>query len=61
MLNKLMEETGLTMSELNDANIGICTECYATGCAEPDAVGYECPECGKPTLMGIMEILMDAV
>lgn len=45
-------------------NPGVCTSCGMVdefaGC-EPDARNYECPECGKHTLMGLEEALMEDI
>lgn len=41
------------------SNPGICTACGADyeGC-EPDARGYECPECHGRTVVGAEELLI---
>ncbi len=40
-------------------NPGFCVACGADadGC-EPDARGYECEECGKPSVYGAEELLI---
>ena len=49
-LRELMEE---------DDNTGICTECgEEQSCVEPDARGYTCECCGKPTVIGVAELLL---
>jgi hypothetical protein len=43
--------------------IGWCTTCQAftRECTEPDATGYDCPECGENAVMGAEEALMAGV
>lgn len=40
--------------EHSQDNDGYCTSCgeFSCGGVEPDAEGYECPNCGEMTLMG---------
>ena len=39
---------------------GLCTKCRAitTWCCEPDAVDYECDECGEHKVQGMGECLI---
>lgn len=46
--------------ELRECNVGICIEptcCGERDCCEPDAEGYECPECGQDTIHGAETLL----
>ena len=38
-----------------DDNLGLCVKC---GGVEPDARGYECDDCGEPTVYGAEELLL---
>jgi hypothetical protein len=46
--------------EARDSNQGYCLNCkeWTHDCCEPDARGYECPECGKHQVFGAEELLM---
>lgn len=53
----------MTTSNYEEAsadNAGFCTHCDAITAedVEPDAEGYECPECGKATVMGVENALV---
>lgn len=40
-------------------NLGICLNCgHVQDGVEPDAVGYECDECGKESVCGPDEVLL---
>lgn len=44
--------------ELRESNIGICQECGAEReCCEPDADGYDCPDCGAMEVQGVDNLL----
>lgn len=59
---------GLTVDTVIDAakrqmfgldNPGFCLACgYEQDGCEPDAMGYECEECGEPKVMGAAELAM---
>jgi len=38
---------------------GFCKDCneFTRSCTEPDAVGYDCPDCGKESVYGSEEAL----
>ena len=43
----------------NDEMVGWCISCGEQhDCIEPDARGYTCEACGKPTVYGAEEILI---
>lgn len=46
--------------EIIDAYDGLCTFCgnWTEGGVEPDAVGYECGECGAEKVMGAENALL---
>jgi hypothetical protein len=47
--------------EHSESYDGFCTRCKeftAEGGVEPDAVGYECPECGGLTVIGAEQALL---
>lgn len=43
-----------------DQYIGYCTACkeFTRECTEPDAEGYDCPECKNDTVMGTEQALL---
>ena len=44
------------LQEASDRGEGYCTECddLTRACTEPDATGYDCPDCeGKETVYGV--------
>jgi hypothetical protein len=43
-----------------ESNTGYCITCkeFTRECTEPDAEGYDCPECGKNTVMGAEQALV---
>jgi Zn finger protein HypA/HybF involved in hydrogenase expression len=43
-----------------EAYTGWCTTCcaFTRECTEPDAEGYDCPQCEKPTVMGAENALI---
>jgi hypothetical protein len=47
--------------EAEDKSMGWCTRCkdFTRFQTEPDARGYDCPECGHNTVLGTMEALMN--
>ena len=55
---------GITIEEYDehaDHFAGYCTHCDAItefSGIEPDADGYPCPDCGRDTLMGLAEAMM---
>lgn len=50
----------LEYEEALDQYMGWCTACQALTRenTEPDAEGYDCPECGQDTVMGVEEALV---
>jgi hypothetical protein len=46
--------------QAREAYEGYCTECesWTRECTEPDAEGYDCPECEKNTVIGADIYLM---
>ena len=62
---KVKRTKGISIEEYQnhrDNYDGYCTDCdevTQTGGVEPDARKYECPVCGKMTVMGIEEALME--
>lgn len=41
-----------------DENVGFCIACgEEADCVEPDARGYTCESCGRPSVYGAQEIL----
>lgn len=47
-----------------DENDGFCVSCGAfttTGGVEPDAQGYECPDCGGDCVMGAEQALLEGL
>ena len=56
--------SGDEYSEHREEYDGYCTTCEdvtVEGGVEPDARGYECPECGMNTVIGIEEALIDGL
>lgn len=46
-------------AEYDERNTGRCVACGAEAYGvEPDASGYECEECGQPSVYGLEELLM---
>jgi hypothetical protein len=62
-----MKPIGITASEYHegcDDNSGICTHCREItnfGGVEPDAIGYECEECGENTVYGLEMALLEGL
>jgi predicted amidophosphoribosyltransferase len=51
---KLVQGVG---HDLIDCTTGICLSCGAeSDNIEPDAIGYTCEQCGKPTVYGAEEL-----
>lgn len=46
--------------EADEGNIGWCPDCaeFTRPCTEPDAVDYDCPQCGGSHVMGAAEALL---
>ena len=46
--------------ESKEDNMGYCPECdeITRECTEPDAEGYDCPECGGKKVMGLDNALI---
>ena len=55
-----MKMTRAEYESHQDENSGYCTQCemITTSEIEPDAQGYECPECGNESVMGIENALI---
>jgi len=54
----------ITESEYHEAEnnyLGYCPKCDALTreMTEPDAEGYDCPECGENTVQGVMTALLE--
>jgi len=49
--------------EASDNYLGYCTECseWTRDCTEPDAEGYDCPDCGEDTVIGADNYLMSRI
>jgi Zn finger protein HypA/HybF involved in hydrogenase expression len=47
-------------AEAEESNTGWCTECraFTRDFTEPDAENYDCPACGKNTVMGAAQALI---
>lgn len=46
--------------DATDSYTGWCTVCkeFTRDCTEPDAEGYECPDCGQNTVIGAEDALL---
>jgi len=46
--------------KMTDSYMGFCTTCqdFTRGITEPDAEEYDCPNCGKDTVMGTEQALL---
>lgn len=56
---KRIKITFRTYDRMRDGYIGLCIACGAErDCCEPDAVEYDCVECGKKQVYGIEELLL---
>ena len=46
--------------EATESYLGWCTECksFTRDSTEPDAEGYDCPECGENSVMGAEQALL---
>lgn len=55
-----MKMTEARYQEHVDDNAGFCTHCQKVTMSdvEPDADGYDCPECSNPNVMGIENALV---
>lgn len=55
-----MKLTTARYEEAQENNEGFCTRCETFTCddVEPDADGYDCPECQNPTVMGAENALI---
>lgn len=55
-----MKMTTAQFEEHQDDNAGYCTHCdqITTSDVEPDAEGYDCPECHNQTVMGLDNALV---
>ena len=59
--------TMVTEDEYKDAvesSMGFCTECrsFTRDTTEPDAEGYDCPDCDRPCVVGAeLAMIMGAV
>ncbi len=46
--------------DMCDSYMGYCTSCqdFTRDSTEPDAEGYDCPNCGQDTVMGAEQALL---
>ena len=61
-----MITTAITEDEYNDAqegSMGFCTECkrFTRDTTEPDAEGYDCPNCEQNTVVGVETALISGL
>jgi len=58
--DSLVEISADEYEHYRDIYQGYCTNCkeFTKDGTEPDATGYDCPQCEKPTVMGAEEALM---
>lgn len=49
--------------EATGSYLGWCTECeeFTRDCTEPDATGYDCPECRGDTVVGAEQALLEGL
>ena len=49
--------------DATDSYTGWCTNCkeFTRDCTEPDAEGYDCPECEKNTVIGAEDALLQGL
>lgn len=61
-MNKPVVETA-RWEEARDNYEGWCTSCqeWTRGETEPDAIEYDCPDCGGETVIGAEEALIEDV
>lgn len=47
--------------EASDSYLGYCYDCkdFTRDCTEPDATGYDCPECSGTNVVGADILLLD--
>ena len=57
--SRLFTPTPEEIQAASEDYVGFCRLCGAErDCCEPDACGYECEECGKPTVYGAEEFVL---